>query len=91
MEDNPLQSIVSSLINMEPLTLHDNVMHDAKALQKCFKTQGNPTVLFEGYLQRHTNSCTPSGIQASAWHLILSCSRICLQVIPIPLQKASSV
>jgi hypothetical protein len=30
MEDNPFQSIVFSLINMEPLTLDDNVMHDAK-------------------------------------------------------------
>jgi hypothetical protein len=30
MENNPFQSIASSPINMEPLTLDDNVMHDAK-------------------------------------------------------------
>ncbi|CAM6008292.1 unnamed protein product [Sphagnum balticum] len=42
-------------------------------LQNCFKSQGNPTVLFEWYLQQHT------GTHAH------------LQVVPIPLQKASSV
>ncbi|CAK9871906.1 unnamed protein product [Sphagnum jensenii] len=43
------------------------------ALQNCFNTQGNPTVLFEWYLQQHT------GTHAH------------LQVVPIPLQNASSV
>ncbi|KAH8971659.1 hypothetical protein BDL97_02G155200 [Sphagnum fallax] len=43
------------------------------ALQNCLKTQGNPTVLFEWYLQQHTRTHAH------------------LQVVPIPLQKASSV
>jgi hypothetical protein len=30
MEDNPFQSIASSPMNMDSLTLDDKVMHDAK-------------------------------------------------------------